>query len=70
MIRKLENKVEITVYHEDILKSIAWMEDLKEFMEGKGAPDTTTIQTAIETMSAFVCEHFGDEFDNAENTDC
>ena len=61
MIRKFDGRVEITLYKEDVIKSIVWMKVLKEFMEEKGVPNTTEIQTAIETMRVFVCEHFGED---------
>lgn len=56
----------IEISDDDLVQAIALLKDLKEFCEGQqevneGKEETVkALNTAIETMSAFWIEHFGE----------
>jgi hypothetical protein len=67
-----EDKVEISISETELIKSIAKLEDVKEFCkkkskgtEGEGEL-LKAFDVAIEVMKAFWCEHFDDEDEEEE----
>ncbi len=62
MIAKDKDRVTITINAGDLIASMALLKELKEFCEKQtedGVTDTVdALTTAIETMTAFYCEHF------------
>lgn len=68
MIKQVGNNVEITINSEELIRSIALLEEMKEFCEEhqneKGAAHTIEALTvAIEVMKAFYCEKFPEDED-------
>lgn len=71
MIKRVGDKVEITINSEELIKSIALLQDLKEFCEKhqneeSAAPTIEAMTVAIEVMMAFYCEKFPEEGDEGD----
>lgn len=75
MIKEEDDQTVISVDEDDLVKSIALLTDMRDYcktlVKERGQADTVEALTvAIETMSAFYCEHFGeDERNDSEGCD-
>ena len=70
MIKQVGDKVEFTIDSEELIRSIALLEEMKEFCgdhkNEEGAAHTIEALTvAIEVMKAFYCEKFPEEDDGS-----
>lgn len=67
MVTEKNERVEFIIDSEDLIKSIALLEDMRDFCKeqeeiSEGKKETTDALTvAVETMQAFWLEHFSEE---------
>lgn len=68
MIKQVGNNVEITINSEELIRSIALLEEMKEFCEKHqdeegAAPTIEALTGVIEVIKAFYCEKFPEDED-------
>ena len=66
MVKNCVDYVEFVINGEELIESIALLKDMHDYLLGlddqEGKAETTkAVKTAVEVMSAYWCEKFGDD---------